>query len=279
VDKQKDRYADINGNKIRYWSNGTKGKNIILIHGIGGSVEKDWMYTFGPLSEQNKVIGFDLLGFGLSDKPDMIYSLDTGAQLVKDFMDVVNIDKAALVGLSMGGGVALKFAIRFPERLEKLVIVDSALLGRKIHPIFKIMSIPVIGRMLMKSDLSHSEKTWNTALYDPAAVTKELVETDYKLAVMPGYKRAFLRSLRSGCGIRGMRPRVYKAVLDGLGSIKKQTLIIWGKQDTLLPVEHAYTANEKIQGSQLHIFDKCGHVPPLEHPEEFVNIVSEFISR
>ncbi len=279
MDKQEDKYADINGNKIRYWSGGEKGGNVILIHGLGGSVEKEWRYTFGPLSEHCKVYGLDMLGSGLSDKPNIPCSLETGARDVKDFMDEVRIDRATLVGLSMGGGVSLQFATQFQDRLEKLVIVDSACLGRKVHPGLKVLSAPLIGNILMKPGLSHSERIWRSVVYDPAAVKDDLIEADHKLAVMPGFTSAFLRALRSGCGVRGIRPRVYKAILGGLGSIKKQTLIIWGKQDPLIPVEYAYTANEKIPGSQLHIFDKCGHVPPVEYPDKFVNIVSEFISR
>jgi 4,5:9,10-diseco-3-hydroxy-5,9,17-trioxoandrosta-1(10),2-diene-4-oate hydrolase len=194
-------------------------------------------------------------------------------------MDVLKIDRAVIVGVSMGGGVALQFAIQFQDRLDKLVIVDSAGLGRKVSPVFKILSIPGIGSLLMKPGLSNSERGWKSSVYDPSCVKKDLVENDYKLAVIPGFRRSFLKTLRNGCGIRGVRPRVYKTILDGLGSIKSQTLIIWGKQDPLIPVEHAYIADEKIPGSQLHIFDKCGHVPPVEYPEEFVNIVSEFISR
>jgi 4,5:9,10-diseco-3-hydroxy-5,9,17-trioxoandrosta-1(10),2-diene-4-oate hydrolase len=279
VNKQEDKYVKISGKKVRYWSGGDKGKNVILIHGIGGSVEIEWLYTFGPLSEHNRVYGLDLPGFGLSDRPQISYFLEGMARSVKDFMDVLKIDRAVIVGVSMGGGVALQFAIQFQDRLDKLVIVDSAGLGRKVSPVFKILSIPGIGSLLMKPGLSNSERGWKSSVYDPSCVKKDLVENDYKLAVIPGFRRSFLKTLRNGCGIRGVRPRVYKTILDGLGSIKSQTLIIWGKQDPLIPVEHAYIADEKIPGSQLHIFDKCGHVPPVEYPEEFVNIVSEFISR
>lgn len=281
VAKQQDRYVNISTYKIRYWSRGKKVKIIVLIHGIGGSVELDWMYNFKPLSAHNQVYGLDLLGFGLSDKPDKpkySFSLDGWAQLVKDFMDVLDINTASLVGLSLGGGVALQFAIQFPDKVDKLIIVDSAGLGRETHPMFKVLSIPLIGNLLFKPSLKNSEKAWKSVVYYPSAVTDEIVKTDYRLSTMPGFKKIFLHTIQKGCTIRGLRPSIYKSILSGLSAIKNPTLIIWGRQDPVFPLQHAYIAEEKIPEAQLHIFDNCGHIPPIEYPEGFNKIVNDFIS-
>jgi pimeloyl-ACP methyl ester carboxylesterase len=278
MEKHEDRYASVKGSRIRYWSEGESGPNVVLIHGLGGSVEEEWRYVFGSLSERYRVYGPDVPGFGLSDKPNIRYSLDFGAQFVKDFMDEVEIERAVVVGISMGGAIALQFAVRFQDRLNKLVAVDSAGLGRNVSAILKILSVPVLGNIMLKISYSNSEKLWKSSVYDYSTVKTELVEADFKLASIPGYKRAFLRALRSGCGAFGTRRRVYRPLLDGLGSIRKPALIIWGKQDPLIPVEYAYRANEKIPGSQLRVIDRCGHVPPVERPDDFVKILTDFIS-
>jgi len=278
-DKQKDKYVTIGEIKTRYWSQGNKGKKVILIHGIGGSVETDWIYNFEALAERNQVYGLDVVGFGLTDKPKHSYTLEGAAQFIEGFMEALKIDSASLIGVSLGGGIALQCAIQLHDKVDKLVLVDSVGFGREIHPMFKILSIPILGNLLLHPSLKSSEKTWKSIVYDASIVTDEVIERDYELSKLPGFKRAFLKTVRSGCGVRGLRPSIYNTLLNGLSSIEEPTLIVWGKQDPIFPVEHAYIARENIPRSQIHIFDNCGHYPQYEHPEEFNKIVNDFISR
>lgn len=276
--KAEDKYVTVGKIKTRYWSHGNKGNKVLLIHGIGGSVETDWTYNFKALAARNQIYGLDLVGFGLTDKPKFSYSLEGAAKFIEGFMEALEMDRASLVGVSLGGGIAMQCAIQLPDRVDKLVLVDCVGLGREIHSVFKVLSIPLLGELLLQPSLKSSERTWKTIVYDTSIVTDETITRDYELSKLPGFKKAFLKTVRSGCGVRGLHSRIYNTLLHGLSSRKGPTLIVWGKQDPILPVAHAYVARDKIPFSQLHIFDNCGHYPQYEHPKEFNEIVNDFLS-
>ena len=276
--KGEDKYVTVGKIKARYWSHGKKGNKVLLLHGIGGSVEIDWFHNFKALAARNQVYGPDMVGFGLTEKPKFPYSLEGEARFIEGFMDALEIDRASLVGVSLGGGIAMQCAVQYPDRVDKLVIVGSVGFGREIHPLFKVLSIPLLGELLLRPSLESSEKSWKTIVYDTSVVTKETIARDYELSKLPGFKKAFLKTVRSGCGVRGIHSRIYNTLLHGLSSRKEETLIVWEKQDTVLPVAHAYVARDIIPCSQLHVFDNCGHYPQYEHPEEFNKIVNDFLS-
>lgn len=271
-----DRYIQVGGINTRYWALGEQGSSVILLHGIGASVE-DWLLNVHVLAERHRVYALDMVGFGRSDKPSAPYTVSYMAQFVKDFMDCLGIDRAHLVGHSMGGGVALQFVIRFPEKVQKLVLAASAGLGKKLYLPFRVCTLPRIGERLTRPSRKGTAQLIEDAVYDPALVTDEWVELGYEMAALPGAQDAVLSALRSSCNLRGMRRDVIAPVVANLASISAPTLIIWGKQDRILPVIQAYVAEEGIPNSRLHILDRCGHIPQLECAEAFNDLVTEFL--
>ncbi len=131
VQTPQDRYVQVGQINTRYWTEGDKGTTVILLHGIGSSVET-WTYNISVLAQHHRVYAVDLVGAGRSDKPPATYSLTYLAQFVLGFMDAMSIECASLVGNSLGGGVALQFALNFPQKVEKLVLVNSLGLGKEI---------------------------------------------------------------------------------------------------------------------------------------------------
>ena len=115
-------------------------------------------------------------------------------------------------------------------------------------------------------------------VYDPAVIAEEAINIDYELGCLPGAQTAMLATLRSLGNLWGVREEVFRPILDNLGSITAPTLVVWGKQDTILPVAHAHVAEERMPGARVHIFDPCGHVPQVERPEEFNELVLEFLA-
>mgnify|MGYP001822965434 FL=1 len=271
-----DRYIQVGGINTRYWALGEQGSSVILLHGIGASVE-DWLLNVHALAERHRVYALDMVGFGRSDKPSAPYTAPYMAQFVKDFMDCLGIDRAHLAGHSMGGGVALQFVIRFPEKVQKLVLAASAGLGKKLYLPFRVCTLPRIGERLTRPSRKGTAQLIEDAVYDPALVTDEWVELGYEMAALPGAQDAVLSALRSSCNLRGMRRDVIAPVVANLASISAPTLIIWGKQDRILPVIQAYVADEGIPNSRLHSLDRCGHIPQLECAEAFNDLVTEFL--
>jgi pimeloyl-ACP methyl ester carboxylesterase len=272
-----DRYIKVGNVNTRYWAAGDKGSAIILVHGLGGFAE-NWIYNITPLARQHRVFVPDLVGFGRTDKVPLTRDILDLVKFINDFMETMNIKKASLVGNSLGGGLALQFAIDYPEKVEKLVLVDNAGMGRDVINDFKVCSIPVIGELLIRPDLKSTAQTWKKIVYDPALVTPELTEMACGIISQPGAKKALLATIRAGIGLGGQRTILVNNILSRLETIKVPTLVIWGKEDKIIPVAHAQITKEKIPGARLEIFDHCGHMPQLEHPDRFNKLVLDFLA-
>jgi pimeloyl-ACP methyl ester carboxylesterase len=271
------QYTKVGQINTRFWALGDEGSTVLLIHGIGGSLE-DWMLNANALARHNRVFAVDLVGSGHSDKPSVSYTFSYLAQFVNDFMEAENIDRACLIGHSLGGGVSLQFTIQFPDKVDKLVLVNSAGLGKEGSILFRLPALPILGELLTRPSRKGTANLLKACVHDPAVVTDELIELAYSLAVLPGAQNAFLSTVRSLGNFRGIRKDVLRSIADNLSTITVPTLIFWGQQDRILPVAHAHVAENKIPDTQLHIFDPCGHCPQLERPEEFNSIVLKFLA-
>lgn len=273
-----DLYVQVGSIRVRYRRAGQGGPKVLLVHGIGGSVATDWSRNLEALGESCEVYGLDLAGHGLSDKPaDFSYTAQGYTSFLAAFMDKVGLERVSLAGLSMGGGLVLRFALDHPERVEKLVLVDCLGLGREVHPGFRLLSLPVPRCLLSLFRKRGAGQSWRGFVYDPAVVTREITDLNAEYAKSPGFWRALKATIRGGCGIRGIKSGLWRPIVAGLPSIAAPTLIIWGRQDPVFPLRHAFLAKESIPGARLHIFEKCGHLPQFERAEEFNRLVGEFL--
>jgi pimeloyl-ACP methyl ester carboxylesterase len=272
-----DRYIKVGNINTRFWASGDQGPPVILVHGLGGSIE-NWVYNIEPLAQRHRVYALDLKGFGRTDQTPLLREMEELMQFVIDFMEVQEIPKASLLGNSLGGGIVLSIAIRSPEKVDKLVLVDSAGMGRDVIIDFRLVSIPILGELLSRTSRKSVASLWRKIVYDPALVTDELIEETFKLATLPGAHKALLTTLRAGIGIRGQRADQRRRITENISKLKAPTLIFWGREDRIIPVAHAHIAAKMIPGAKLHIFDKCGHVPMMERPDEFNKLVLEFLA-
>ena len=271
-----DQYIKVDGINTRFWSMGDEGPNVILIHGIGGYVEM-WGNNIDILSQNHRVYALDLVGFGRSDKPDVPYSFAFLSKFVLNFMETLNIDRASLVGNSMGGGISLQLAITSPDKVDKLVLVNSAGLGKELTIMFRLASLPLIGWLLSRPSRKGVARVLKECVYDSSLVTDDFAERGYQIASLPGAHKAFLTALRSSVRLGGITENVLNTFFDNLHKINAPVLVIWGQQDRILPVAHARAAEEKIPNTVIHIFDPCGHMPQIERPQEFNTLVLEFL--
>lgn len=268
---QYSHFADVDGVRLHYQEKGT-GTPLILIHGYTSSTYS-WKDVFGPLSENFHVIAIDLKGFGFSGKPDGDYSRRAQAVLVTHLLDQLKITKAWFCGNSMGGEVALNVALLNPELVSGLVLIDSAGVavkgGASLAPWY--MFVPAVGRVLIALGLT-SDKLVREGLeksfYDDTKVDNERVA-------------AYYRPLKTRGGqLAAQRARIQFnqfPIENQLGQINVPTLIIWGEQDALIPVEAGHKMNQLIKDSQLVVIEKCGHVPQEEMPDRVFAEMRQFV--
>lgn len=271
-----DKYIKVGNINTRYWQAGNNGPVIVLVHGFAASVEY-WQYNILSLAKCARVYALDLVGFGRTDKPTWHYTGPVFAEFVRDFMDSLQIDLATVVGHSLGGAVVLHFAFNYANRLKKLVLVSSAGFGRNIPWEFRLLTLPIIGDLLAKPNRRIIAAAIRSHAYDPKKITDEFIDQLFELAKLPGVQHTLLSVLRSHANFFGVLPKVFHPILEQAKSVKVPTLIIWGKQDSLLSVKHAYVAKESLSHARLEVLDQCGHVVQIEQAETFAQLVESFI--
>ena len=250
------------GQKIVYYEAG-QGPNVILIHGLGADASS-WMMNIAALSEKHHVLALDQIGFGQSSKPLVDYKIGTFVDFLQEFMRVLNIPKASLVGNSLGGWIAADFAARYPAMVEKLVLVDAA--GVKQEGELKLAID------LNPATLEGTRQVLEYIVYDKRWVNDQLV------------RQVFEKRLRNSDGYTIERVLAgafagNQYLDDKLGSIHAPTLIVWGRNDGLTPLSLGERFQKGIAGAKLIIFEQCGHIPQMEKPAEFNRTLIEFLSQ
>jgi pimeloyl-ACP methyl ester carboxylesterase len=273
------QYVTVHGYRRAYVKAGN-GPAVLLVHGIGDSSDT-WRPVLEQLAEDHTVIAPDLLGHGRSEKPRADYTVGGYANGMRDLLAVLEVDRATVVGHSLGGGVAAQFAYQFPERCERLVLVGSGGLGRTVSPLLRVAAVPGVEALMpllgfppvkLFSRIGASVlRLFDTSLGRDAeeilAVFDALPNTEAR--------RAILRTLRSGVDWQGqvitMLDRAYLAH-------DVPTLIVWGRRDAIIPLGHARLARIAFPDSELVIFDEAGHFPHHTDPPRFARVVREFVA-
>ncbi len=271
------RHVSIHGHDIGYRMAG-EGPALLMIHGIAGS-SRAWREVMPTLARHYTVIAPDLIGHGQSDKPVGDYSLGAYAGGMRDLLGVLGVERATMVGQSFGGGVALQLAYQHPECCERLVLVDSGGLGREVSWVLRLMTLPgteLIMPALFPSLVRERGNDISRMLYRRGVRMGRIGEmwSAYASLTKSANRQAFVRTIRAVIDPGGQTV----SAMDRLHlAAQLPTLIVWGKNDTIIPVSHAHAAHEAIPGSRLEIIDDCGHFPHVEDPERFLDVLLEFL--
>ena len=280
--KVENRWVEVDGLRIHYLKAGEGDAPVLLLHGGGyDSASLSYKHAIGSISKHYRVFAPDWPGYGQSDKPEMEYSNEYYVGFLGRLMDALGLEKANLVGISMGGAISLGFALRSPQRVEKLVLVDSHGLGGEVPggtASYLLVRLPLLNR-LMWAALKRSRRmvraSLETTFYDPRAVTETLVDEVHQLVRKPGAGQAWRSWQENEIGREGLRTNY----VDRLPTLAVPTLILHGEEDKFVPVSWARRAHTLIEDPELKILPQCGHWLTLERPEEFNRSVSEFLAR
>lgn len=268
-----DEFVLIDDLSIHYQREGAgNGDPVLLIHGFGGWT-KDWAKTIPVLAQQHEVYALDLPGWGLSDKPaDFDYSIEGQARFVIEFMNHFGLDRVKVVGNSMGGGISIFLATEFPERIEKLVLIDSV--GYRHFPsqalVRRLVQLPIIERVIHAFLPDFARFRYKTRWLFGDADKVSLA--DYQRHYLP------LQTPGTAAALMTMVQTLYlDSIRDRIEQVQQPTLILWGENDPFMPVEHAPLFHAAIENSQLTIFSDAGHVPQAEVPDQMNPLLLEFL--
>ena len=274
------RFATIHGYRRAFRIAG-HGPTLILIHGVGDN-STTWQTVHSSLARRFTVIAPDLLGHGQSDKPRADYSVAAYANGMRDLLSVLGIERATVVGHSLGGGVAMQFAYQFPHLVERLILVGSGGVTRDVNIALRIASLPVGAEALALLRLPLVLPTLQAfgrllgTVVGSTGLGRDIPTMLRILADLPEptASSAFTRTLRAVVDWRGqvvtMLDRCYLTE-----SVPVQ--LIWGADDAVIPVGHAQMAHAAMPGSRLEIFRNSGHFPFHDDPARFVESVTAFI--
>lgn len=271
-----EHYISVNGIITRYLSAGD-GPPVLLIHGIGSFAES-WQPLIDHLSPHFRVIAPDLVGFGKSGKPlDRVYTYQTFATFLLAFMNALRLPPVVLAGHSLGGGIALQTAIFEPERVDKLILVSSGGLGREFSLALRLMTLPRLGELIIKPSLKKTLTGLKAGVYDSTLIQDKWVQFRYEMSKLPGASQAFLKTLRDSANLLGGYPHVIDPIVKNLDRITSPALVIWGKDDPVVPFKLSAVAMTGIGRSRLLALEKCGHMPLFEHTEMVLDGISGFL--
>lgn len=278
------RSAQVNGINIDYYEAGAEsavggGLPLVMLHG-GGPGASSWS-NFGTalpgFAEQFRTILIDQPGFGGSDKPEVVGNYYRhAASYVIGLLDQLGIDRVHLLGNSLGGGTAMRLALEHPGRVGRLILMGPGGLSLNLFH-----ADPTEGvKRLMEFNLNPTREALkafiSTMVVNQDLVTDELVEARFADATAPGSREAMI-----SMGMSFYNPDTFE---DGMlwreaHRLRKHTLLTWGREDRVNPLDGAMVALKLIPKAQLHVFPNCGHWAQIEAAEEFREVSTQFLSR
>ncbi|HUG55865.1 MAG TPA: alpha/beta fold hydrolase, partial [Candidatus Limnocylindrales bacterium] len=279
------RSIEVDGRRVRIIEagvGGDRGDPVLMLHGVGGWAE-NWRETLPAVAASGRrAIAVDLPGFGESepvrgaryfDPPDPFY-----AGFVRRLLDALGVERAHLVGSSMGGAVVFVAAVCAPTRVRSLALVAPGGIGREMPAFMRALSVPfalLLGRL--PAPRAAARRVLRSCFHDARRIPAPLV------AEAEGYGRAsvpeLLRVLRSVGTLGGVRDDLRRAWISRAHEHTGPVLLVWGREDRILPFAHAAAVNAIAPQAELHVIERCGHLPMIERPAEFQAALLSFLDR
>ena len=267
------KFISIDNMQVHYRDEGA-GKTIVLIHGTAASLHTwdDWTKT---LTNNYRVIRMDLPAFGLTGaNANGDYSITNYTRFLKQFLSKLNVENFYLVGNSLGGNIAWNFTAENPEKVEKLILIDSSGLpiNQPIPWIFSMAKMPILSSLFLHVTPRMIIKNNITQVYsDDSKITEDLITRYHEMSLRAGNRQAFID--RANITFR----LASQANINKLKSIKTETLLLWGEDDVWIPLDNGKRMNSLLDNSTLVVLKNSGHVPMEESPQESMEVMLGFI--
>ena len=256
-----------------------KGRPILLLHGFATS-SFTWQAIAPQLSKNHRVIAVDLRGFGASDKPlDDHYSVFDQADAIAAFIEQENLKDLTIIGHSFGGGITLALALKSAEqpqsRLRNIVLIDSIAYKQPMPIFFRLLQIPMLGEvsMTLVPPEVQAAQGLRLAYYDRDKITSRAVAEYANTLYSPASKHALIKTVEQ------IIPPNIEEISDRYKTIKLPTLVLWCKDDKVVPAIFGRRLRADITTSELVVFDHCGHMPQEEKPEDTARAIEAFLAR
>ncbi len=272
--------VDLHGHRAVYRVAGSSGPPVVLIHGMVNS-SRHWEAVATRLAGSHRVIAPDLIGHGDSATPRGDYSLGAHAASIRDLLATLGVERATIVGHSLGGGVAMQFFYQFPQRTERLVLVSSGGLGPEVSPLLRGAAMPgsaLLLRLAAQPRLVGALADAGTRLRargNDTGVYLQAVARALRPLQEAGARRAFLETLRAVIDRHGQRV----SARDRLHLLSEMpTLIVWGERDRTIPLAHGLDAAAAIPGARFERLPRAAHFPNLEDPAGLAGVLADFVA-
>ena len=258
-------FIDINGVNTHFRRQGS-GEAMLLIHGFGSSTYT-WRGVIDSLAKDFEVIAIDLPGFGLSQSLKTAPTVEAYVDFINAFMQTRGLEEAVFMGNSFGGEISWRFALKYPQCVRALILVDAAGYPHESPAIFKLLRVPLLGELIAGVNAKWIvRKNLQQVFVDDNLVTDAVVDNYYYRLLKTGNRETVLARARM------KTDTLYKA----LPHLRRPTLIIWGENDAWIPVANAHRFAAAIPQAQLQILPNCGHVPQEEKPDEVARLARNF---
>jgi len=272
------RFVEVNGINVHYKMYGAGQPTFILLHGFGANLFA-WREVVEPLAELGTVIAYDRPAFGLTERPlewegENPYSQNSQAELVIGLMDALNVERAILVGNSAGGTISLLTALKYPQRIQSLILVDPAVYAGGgapafIRPLFGTPQMKHLGQLIARQLQAQVPGIVRLAYHDPSKVTPEIMAGYMNPLNVENWDKA-LWELTAASSESGLAQR--------LPELNLPTLVITGDDDRIVPTEQSVQLAGEIANAALVVIPQCGHFPQEERPAEFMQAVIDFLA-
>jgi len=269
---------ELHGHRVIYRIAGD-GPPVVLIHGMVNS-SKHWEEVALRLADRYTVVAPDLLGHGDSAAVRGDYSLGAHASSIRDLLTTIGIERATVVGHSLGGGIAMQFFYQFPQRVERLALISSGGLGHEVSPMLRGAALPgaatgiwLVANRRVRAALDRAGERMR-ARGSRRGVYLQAVARAMKPLQDAAARQAFVQTLRSVIDVRGQ----HVSAIDRLYLLGElPTLIVWGGRDNTIPMAHGLAAHELIPNSRFVTLPKAAHFPNLEDPQGLANALLDWL--
>lgn len=273
MENPSDQYLTIDQYPIRFREAGN-GPTLLLVHGIAGFLE-EWEPAMKVLQSKFRVIAPDLLGHGLSGKPDIPYTIENLASFLKAFMDEMKLEKVILVGHSLGGAISLYFALQYPHMVEKLILVNSAFTS--IPLTIRLGTIGFLPHLIRKLSFRTVKAMARSTFHNHSRIDDTWLESSYRYINEPGTLRVMFSVIRSNMSLLGLRKSLVEHIYKNISQFTVPTLILYGKKDRLVPNINSIELHKALQHAECIPIENSGHEMQYECCDQFCEQVIRFI--